>query len=360
MQILSAITMVVLSLAAGMPVVALSAEKNPREASRELTRTWLASQQGKDGGWSFDVEKPESKKAPRVAPYRSRTGATGLALLVFLTHGQTHERGDYKKNVAAGEKFLITTARRDGKMLDLRGQGNRMRWHGVATLALVEAYAMTRDKALHEPAQSAIDFIAHMQDKKTGGWRDVADEPPSMTVTAWQVLALKSAHEAYLVFDPKTVKSMARFLDAIQSGEGAYYGESKSGKQPRATAAGLLCRGYLGWSDRPAVKTGINYLATKGTAKDDPQYNYFGTLLMSIYGGPTWNRWRGKVQPMISNAQQRDDPQRGSWATTRGKSGGRLFTTTLNAMTLEVRSRPGLGPRYFGPPATDDDDFPDE
>ena len=354
MRIGNAITMVVLSLVAGMPVVALSAEKNPREASRELTLAWLASQQGKDGGWSFDVEKPEGKKAPRVAPFRSRTGATGLALLAFLAHGQTHERGDYKKNVAAGQKFLITTARRDGKMFDLRGQGNRMRWHGVATLALVEAYTMTRSKALYEPAQSAIDFITHMQDKKTGGWRDVADEPPSMTVTAWQILALKSAHEAYLLFDPETIKSMERFIDSVQSGEGAYYGESKSGKQPRATAAGLSCRGCMGWKrDRPAMKMGVNYLATKGSIKGDPEYNFFANLCLRQNGGPAWDRWYRKVHPLLSKAQQQVGPQRGSWAMKDGKQGGRLFATTLIAWTLEAHSPSSL-PRWRG------DEFPKE
>jgi hypothetical protein len=358
MQIERLTMIVILMLAANMPAIALSAEEDLSASSGKLSLDWLVSQQADDGGWSFEDKSPKDTKAPLANTFGSRTGATGLAMLVFLAHGQTHKRGDYKKNIAAGGKFLLTTARRDGKMLDLRGQGNRMRWHGVATLALVEAYAMTREKALHEPAQRAIDFIAHMQDKKTGGWPDVTDEPPSMTVTAWQLLALWSAHMGYLEIDAKTIKPIEKFLDGVQSGEGAYYGESKSGKEPLATAAGLLCRGYLGSSDSPAVKTGVNYLATKGPTKDDPQYNYFGTRLASIYRVPTWNRWRGKVQPMISNAQQRDEPQRGSWAATDGKHGGRLFTTTLNAMTLEVRPPAGLGPRYFGPPATDDDDFP--
>ena len=78
---------------------------------------------------------------------------------------------------------------------DLRGKvtGNEgMYAHAIATLALCEAFAMSRDSKLKNPAQRAIDFIVSAQEKTGGGWRYKPGEAGDTTVTGWQIMALKS------------------------------------------------------------------------------------------------------------------------------------------------------------------------
>ena len=43
--------------------------------------------------------------------------------------------------------------------------------HGLASIAICEAYAMTRDPDLVEPAQLALNFLVYAQDPRGGGWR---------------------------------------------------------------------------------------------------------------------------------------------------------------------------------------------
>ena len=43
--------------------------------------------------------------------------------------------------------------------------------HGLATIALCEAYGATRNKVIGKAAQSAVDFIQSAQHPDTGGWR---------------------------------------------------------------------------------------------------------------------------------------------------------------------------------------------
>ena len=43
--------------------------------------------------------------------------------------------------------------------------------HGMASIALCEAYGMTQDPKLRGPAQKALDYIVKAQHAPTGGWR---------------------------------------------------------------------------------------------------------------------------------------------------------------------------------------------
>ncbi len=84
--------------------------------------------------------------------------ATSLALLPYLGAGQTHMKGEFRKVVWRGLKFLIQNGK-PGKengipVIDYRGGGS-MYAHGLATIALCEAYAMTGDPDIAGPAQGA-------------------------------------------------------------------------------------------------------------------------------------------------------------------------------------------------------------
>ena len=76
---------------------------------------------------------------------QSDTAATGMALLPFLAAGQTHKsKGPYQQTITKGLAWLMKQQRADG---DLAGNSPfPMYSHGLATLALCEAYGMTHDE----------------------------------------------------------------------------------------------------------------------------------------------------------------------------------------------------------------------
>ncbi len=140
------------------------------EAAVARALKWLAGHQNDDGSWSLHAfDRAGSCHGQcTMTGNESDTAGTALALLPFLGAGQTHLQGEYTETVARGLRWLVEAQSYEG---DLRGRGfGRMYAHGQATIALCEAYALTQDKQLAQPAQKAVDFIVRAQHRR-GGWR---------------------------------------------------------------------------------------------------------------------------------------------------------------------------------------------
>ncbi len=179
---------------------------------------WLAAHQERDGGWDFDHTKGPCKGQcthPGLLP-PSRNGATAMALLPFLGAGQTHKEGKYQETVGRGLAFLIRQMKLANGMGDLSDAGGRLYSHGLATITLCEAYAMTNDQELMQPAQLALNFIVYAQDPVGGGWRYEPHQPGDTSVLGWQLMACKSGHMAYLKVPRKTILGASKFLDFVQ------------------------------------------------------------------------------------------------------------------------------------------------
>ena len=204
-------------------------------------------------------------------------------MLCYLSVGQTHKtQGFYRDNIAAGLKYLETVVS--------HADGDDLVWYGVATTALCEAYGMTGDRDVGRYAQKALDSIARRQDADSGGWAAGPGKKPSMLTTAWQVPALKLGQVNGLNVNAKTLRRAVRFLEKVQADGGATYGETAPGKEPAATAMGLLCRQYLGAKrDDPAMQRGIAFLGGLGPSKTDLAFDYFATEALRNYSGYEWD-----------------------------------------------------------------------
>src|SRR5262245_8564350 len=88
---------------------------------------------------------------------------------------------------------------------------------GLAGIVLCEAYGMTKDPALREPAQRAIDFIVKAQNRTTGGWRYQPGTPGDTSVLGWQVMALKSGEMAGLSVPPGALEGAKRWLVSVEA-----------------------------------------------------------------------------------------------------------------------------------------------
>lgn len=308
---------------------------------------WLKNHQLANGSWNFDhTLTPRCNCTMPGRLSNNPNGATAMALLAFLGAGQTHEEGDYQDEVKQGLNFLVAGGTPIGKGIcfyQLQGPPAYYT-HGLVTIALSEAFAMTHDPDLRPPLTGAIEFLVATQHQQ-GGWRYFPGQPGDTSVVAWELMALKSAQFSRVTVPPRVFQGIERFLGSVSSLRGSQYSytpERKNSPTPSMTAAGLLCRMYLDWNETSgALQAGVRFLDEHGPDRDDMYFNYYATQVLHHWGHEEWDRWNKVMRDHLVQTQITGGHAAGSWdvADRHGNMGGRLYMTTLALLTLEVYYR---------------------
>ena len=128
------------------------------------------------------------------------------------------------------------------------------------------------------------------------------------------------------------------------------------------TAEALACRHFLGLApDTRTTDEATQYLLSEPPGDGEPNfyYWYYGTLAMFQAGGDAWKQWLKAMESAIVDSQRRDGCAKGSWDPVGpwGAEGGRVYSTALMVMCLEVYYRYGEALDSFGTAPELDDLF---
>jgi len=310
----------------------------------------LAKAQEADGHW--DCKRWDGGLGYDVA-------MTGLALLAFQGAGYTQAKGRFKTTVGNALKWLSTTQKADGNFA----------WktyyeQGMATMAVCEAFGMTKAPDVGRVAQAAIDAICRTQPAH-GGFRyggAVEERDADMSVTSWQMAAIWTALAAGLRVPQEAVDRCRLFLKNTYRGDGGTaYLVGGTQAAPAMTAAGMLARQLLGGDYDAEINAGAARLSQyqqksdrigPGAGKDhlvgDLYYTYYSTHAMFRLGGEYWARWNRLFRDPLVKCQisQQFDTRgrfvRGSWDPKNhewGSRGGRVYATAMAILCLEVYYR---------------------
>jgi hypothetical protein len=305
---------------------------------------WLIRQQLSDGRWMLNGPNlPLKDRGTEV----NDVAGTALGLLPFLAAGKTHKpaaSNPYDKNIERGLKFLIRSQDKTGYF------GNGMYAHGLATIVLCEAYGLTQDPVLRRPAQNAINLIVATQHGANGGWSYGPDKEAAhrdMSISGWQIMALKSGQMAGLTVPTTAIERSKTFLKVTNNPDEGYSYTPGTGSTHRMTAVGLLCRQYMdSWGpSNPQLIKGIRtFVVPNPPDRQDVYYYYYATQVMHHFGGEAWRDWNEKMREFLIRTQESNEKnaQFGSWSPEGdpyARSGGRLMMTSLNLLTLEVYYR---------------------
>jgi len=323
------------------------------EVAVALALDWIARQQKKDGLWSLKGPYGDG------GAQENRLAASAMALIALQGAGNTTRDGEHRAIVAKAWKALVKAQTPEGtfeagRMLEQHA----MYAHAQATIALCEAFGMTKDPSLEEPARRALGYAiaAQMPD---GGWRYEPPQPGKdnrgdMSVTGWYLMALKSGEMAGLPVPAAAYERLAGFLDAVFVSNKTGYGYQINPNQkffefrPALTAEGLLCRQYLGWRRHdPRLVAGVELLLRESPIDFDYRKKnvyawYYATQVCHHMGGDVWTRWNRRMQEQLLGQQVQTGREKGSWDPANdqwGHVGGRLYMTALCACMLEVYYR---------------------
>jgi len=194
-------------------VEAMGGNRQTEDAVQRALR-WLANHQSDDGRWDGDGFDDSCHECGGETEAEVDVALTGLALLCYLAADHTHEHdGPYRDTVDRAIKWLLAQQDEDG---DLRA-GATMYSHGIASIALSEAYGMTHDSRLRDPVQRATRFITGARSRETGIWRYEPGKSGDTSVLGWQIMALKSAAAARIDVPMEPFVAASRWLEHVSS-----------------------------------------------------------------------------------------------------------------------------------------------
>lgn len=334
------------------------------EEAVERALDWLARHQDQDGRWDaatgrdtsgrpvageddFTVHCPAGEVCFGTCHYwEADTATTGLALLAYLGAGYTHREGKHATTVAKGLAFLKGVQKPDG---DLRGASRAvgMYCHAMASLALCEAYALTGDPELEDAAARAVRFLVRSRANDGMSWRYAPGAPVGDTsILGWVILVLKSAKEIGFDVPAPVASGAAKWLRLVSSGPDGGLAVYQPGQPvtPTMTAEAWVCRQFLGIGGPGTAsdEAGRYVLNHPPSEEFNIYYWYYATLAMYQYGGEPWLRWNAMLRDQLVRRQRTGGHQAGSWDpddSRWGRYGGRIYSTALATLTLEVYYR---------------------
>ncbi|MCH8823921.1 MAG: PD40 domain-containing protein [Planctomycetes bacterium] len=305
---------------------------------------WLARHQSQDGRWDgsdFDDNCNECEGRTKV---EVDIALTGLALLAFLGADNTHfNQGPYQETVDRGINWLLKQQRTSG---DLIGDES-MYSHGMASIALTEAFGMTGDPRLLEPVTKAISFIYAARNTRIGGWRYAPGQVGDTSVLGWQMMALTSAKRSGLDVPDGAFDVAANWLKLVSRVDqpGRYSYQPEREVTPAMTAEAMFVQQLLG-KPRTDVKMqfSADYLLENLPNWENDlntYYWYYATLALYQHQGDAWDNWNDRMKDQLVAHQRTDGLAAGSWDPDGpwADVGGRVYQTAICALTLEVYYR---------------------
>ena len=158
-------------------------------------------------------------------------------------------------------------------------------------------------------------------------------------------MALKSAQIGRAATSPRRRSVLASsFLDSVQSEDGARYGYMTT--EPRNTHHGrrpaVAGCSPAGSASNPGAGAGRGAISCEwGPSKDDIYFDYYATQVLFHWEGSDWVRWNQRDARLPDRQPGQLGARVGQLVLrrTHGDTGGRLFSTAMAVMTLEVYYR---------------------
>ena len=265
---------------------------------------------------------------------------TGLALLCFLGHGETPESAKFGFTVHKAVEWILTNGATNEGRLNMRKSFDvpGVYEHAICTYALGEYYTMTQDPNVRDLFKQAVGYIVQGQGPG-GGWMHSYDKTADdLSVSGWQIQALKSAHLSKLgIYGVDEALDKAMVCLAHLKGPKGGYGYRTPADNYRLSGVGILCQVF--WKgERATLKKGMEWVLDE-TEKNEPvKYQgpkadlyawYYNTQACLMFGGSAWTKWNRWFQDEIASAQASD----GSWPPMASNADGLWPPMASNAVS---------------------------
>jgi len=299
---------------------------------------FLAAKQLEDGCW--------------LSPgYGRNTGIVSLATLAFLSRGHEPGRGPHGGRIEQAISW-VTANQKSGLIIRDTSHGE-LYSHGISTLMLGEVIGMVDAKrkgleTVHRVHRTAINVILRAQNVpkdrwNLGGWRYTpSSEVSDISVSGWQLLALRAAKDTGLPVPEKNIRQAVHYIKRCAHPTGGFSYQPGGDPNTGRTGTGILSLEICGEHGSVEARRGGDWLL-KNPLKWKGPFFYYGAYYsaqgMYQLGGKYWKQWQ-PISEQLLLEKQNDD---GSWppppAATHEEQAGTIYTTAMAILSLGVEFR---------------------
>ena len=289
------------------------------------------------------TQKKDDSKSKDYGSWGSRSHAvadTSVSLMAFMLQGHVPGRGMYGRHLNKGITFLLNLGKTQKGYLGTPRNHAGMYEHGLAILALSEAWGQSKNRKIRTALRKAVDITLRAQNS-AGGWR-YSPEPrdADLSMTVMQIVALNSAREAGIAVPDRTIERAKKYVLSCQDKDSGGFCYMANGGEPglARTAAGVMSLIMCGERRHTATKRGMAFMMhyppdTKFSARFSRFHytHYYAIQCMYQFGDNTFRAWYSRVSATILATQGSD----GAWNSTHGKE----FGTGVSILVLGVPYR---------------------
>ncbi len=303
-------------------------EKDELEKRVDKALKFLSRVQQSDGSWKLNLPK--------------HPAATSLAVMAFLSAGHIPGEGPYGEVIEKGVQWVLKIQRRDGL---LATSGHEMYQHGISTLMLAEVAGLV-DRQLQPKVKKALEKAVKLilraqrqNGQSKGGWRyHVTGSDADMSVTGWQLLALRSAKNLGCDIPAKRIDMAVDYIQRSRAPTGGFsYTPTYQTHTIPCTGTGILCLELCHKHHAPeSLRAGALLL------KHPPKWNqwyffynvYYSSQATFQLGGNYWAFYRPRLHKVLFANQKAN----GGWMGNRNFYGP-VYSTSMCVLALTVEYR---------------------
>jgi hypothetical protein len=319
--------------------------------------TWFKRHQGPDGCWDAATfgrhcDPTLGEACDGAAEPGWTTEGTALVLLAYLGAGYDPQRtSPYQESVTRGLKWLRNGQAPGGWLAPQTTPEHRVA-QAIATIALCEAYRMTRQSAWKTAAQQGLDALAGAIPARTSGPDNPEPIESSLTEACWAALALQAGEAAGVAVDGRAKQRTIDFLAAHSNlATDRKFVSTKAGSTLPALWMLTRISGMGPAPEDPLVRAASQRLlehldvesAAPGTI--DPVTWYAGSAALQRLGGAAWDRWALALKRALIDRETKSPGCGTGSGCPPDFAGGRLRATAFLTLAVEIYYR---YPQVFG------------
>ena len=291
-------------------------------------------------------------------------GVTALAALAWIGGGSSLTRGPHRDELSKAIDYLldgqVQDGDRQGYFTQTGDQVSQTHGHGLATLALAQAYTISprapKGARIQKALQAACDRILAAQGVD-GGWYYSAT--PSIqqegSVTVALVWALRGAKDAGIHIPVQPISHAIAYVKTLQQETGGFqYSITRPQTSVALTAASVSTLHATGIYDGPEVDAAYDFIWRELAKREQdtergsraqvsfPFYErmYLAQALYQHRDLSHFERWSAPLRLDLIRTQEKD----GSWSDERAGTGGttvknqygRSYATAVNCLVLTI------------------------